>query len=80
MSRAITNFCRDTREQKSIENGNLSIERVSLTRRQEMQDNTTLYVLVGIILFVIVVILGFSFIGAPQYPAGYPTERMTTSK
>jgi len=45
-----------------------------------MQDNTTLYVLIGVIAFVIVVILGFSFLGAPQYPAGYPTERMTTSK
>lgn len=45
-----------------------------------MQDNNTLYVLVGIIVLVIAVLLGFSFLGAPQYLAGYPTERMATSK
>ena len=45
-----------------------------------MQANTTLYALVGVIAFVIIVVLGVSLMKAPEYPAGYPAERMSTSK
>ena len=45
-----------------------------------MQDNTTFYALVGVIAFVIIVVLGVSLIKAPEYPAGYPAERVSTSK
>ena len=45
-----------------------------------MQDNTTFYALVGVIAFVIIVVLGVSLIKAPEYPAGYPAERTSTSK
>jgi hypothetical protein len=41
---------------------------------------TDFYVLVAIFVLVVVALLGFSFVGAPQYPAGYPKDRMTTSK
>ncbi len=43
-------------------------------------QGSNIYVIVGIIALVVVGMIGLSLVGAPEYPAGYPKDRIESSK